>query len=47
MYKIYELFEFDIRNSEQRQDLFRHLKLHKLLMEIIMYISNPNQIHFN
>ena len=47
IYKIYELYKFDIRNAEQRQNLFRHLKIHKLLMEIIMYISNPNQIHFN
>ena len=47
IYKIYGLYKFDIRNAEQRQNLFRHLKIHKLLMEIIMYISNPNQIHFN
>ena len=46
-YAILKIFLFDVRKAQQIQDTFRHLKFHKLLMDLIKQISLPEQLEHN
>ena len=46
-YAILKIFLFDVRKAQQIQDTFRHLKFHKLLMDLIKQISLPAQLENN